>query len=150
MKFNEKSARHKSGQRILFWKKSRPRMPTVLAQLPALERCPVCALPLPRNVSEGTCSRRCAGLRPLSLAINGPQETHWRAAILERLGALRPGTTICPGELAVDLLPEIDKPLTVLRPLLYQLAEEGRVVLSQQKRTIPWWKIRGPFRIRRK
>lgn len=125
-------------------------MPDFSARLASLALCEVCALPLPRNVLEGTCSRRCAGLRKLGEAINGPDQAHWRVAISKELATLRPGSTVCPGQLASQLLPGIEKPLSVLRPLLYQMADEGKVVLSQKNLTTPWWKIRGPFRIRRK
>ncbi len=124
-------------------------MSDIFERFEELALCQICALPLPRKAEDAICSRRCASLRKLSAEILGPQQTEWRAKIQQALAALKPGTTICPGELSVNLLPGVEKPLTVLRPLLYQMAEEGRVVLSQKNIKTPWWKIRGPFRIRR-
>jgi hypothetical protein len=125
-------------------------MAQVLDQLAERRLCQICALALPRNAAESDtiCSRRCAGLRKISAAVLGPEATEWRRKIVQELATLRAETTVCPGELAKRLLPELDKPLTVLRPLLYQMAEEKRVVLSQKNVKTPWWKIRGPFRIR--
>ena len=124
-------------------------MSLVFERFEELSLCQICALPLPRTADNNICSRRCAGLRKLSSEVLGPQQTEWRARILQSLSTLKPGTTICPGELSVNLLSGVEKPLTVLRPLLYQMAEEGRVVLSQKNVKTHWWKIRGPFRIRR-
>ncbi len=55
---------------------------------------------------------------------------------------------MCPGALAQRVLPGVRDPLTLLRPLLFELQEKGRVALSQKGAVLPWWKIRGPFRIR--
>ena len=67
--------------------------------------------------------------------------------LLALVAKLRPGTTICPGELGHGVLPGIDQPLTVLRPLIFELAEARRLRLSQKGAVTLWWKIKGPFRV---
>lgn len=124
-------------------------MGKVVDRFDELGLCRVCALALPRNADGDVCSRRCAGLRKRSAAALGAEAAEWRRRVLDVLAELQKSATTCPGALSQSLLPELDKPLTVLRPLLYQMAEEGKVVLSQKGLKTPWWKIRGPFRIRR-
>ncbi len=111
------------------------------------DRCRICALPLPpRSAGEGICSRRCAGLRGESAAVE--EQAH---ALMERLLAevarLRRGTTVCPVDLAQRVLPQVAQALTVLRPLIFELAESGRLRLSQKGALVRWPKISGPFRI---
>ena len=71
------------------------------------------------------------------------------AQVLAELAELGPGTTICPGELSHRVLPGVDQPLTVLRPLLFELAAGRQLRLSQKGAVVGWWKIRGPFRVGR-
>jgi hypothetical protein len=111
-------------------------------------RCVVCALPLPVKAEDAICSRRCAGMRRRALVVAGREREHWKSAILKSLGGLGDGTTICPGALARELLPKDSHPLALLRPLIFELQEERRVVLSQSGCAIIWRKVRGPFRIR--
>lgn len=111
-------------------------------------RCLVCALPLPKNADDGICSRRCAGLRRRAQVVTGPERERWKSAILQRLEGLEAGTTICPGALARELLPNDPQPIALLRPLIFELQDERRVQLSQAGRTVIWRKIKGPFRVR--
>jgi len=113
-------------------------------------RCRVCALPLPANAADGICSRRCRGLKRESARVTGEERVQWRARILERVGQLREGTTICPGQLSQELLPGIERPLTLLRPLIFELQEEKKVRLTQKGQPVILRKIRGPFRVRGK
>ena len=69
--------------------------------------------------------------------------------VLAALAELRAGTTICPGELSHRVLPGVEQPLTVLRPLLFELAAGRQLRLSQKGSVVGWWKIRGPFRVGR-
>lgn len=114
-------------------------MATVRERLTELSLCEVCALSLPRTADSGVCSRGCAGLRKHSAAVNGSEQPEWRQKILASMAELKPGATICPGELSQAVLPGIDKPLTVLRTLMYQMAENGKVVLSQKGRYFLSW-----------
>lgn len=71
------------------------------------------------------------------------------AQLLAGVAELPPGAVICPGELSQRVLPDLDRPLTVLRPVLFELAAAGRIRLSQKGTWVPWVKIRGPFRVGR-
>jgi hypothetical protein len=112
--------------------------------------CRVCGLALPRkNADDGICSRRCSGRRRLSAEVQARAE-ELSTALLAELQKLAKDSTICPGELSQRVLPGPDLPLGVLRPLIFQLNDAGRLRLSQKGVTLPWTKIRGPFRVRRK
>jgi Protein of unknown function (DUF3253) len=67
--------------------------------------------------------------------------------LLTAIAKLKPGTTICPGALSQEVLPGTDQPLTVLRPLIFELAISRRLRLSQKGTIMLWQKIRGPFRV---
>jgi Protein of unknown function (DUF3253) len=67
--------------------------------------------------------------------------------LLAEVAKLKVGTTICPGELSQQILPSTDQPLTVLRPLIFELAISRRLRLSQKGTITLWQKIRGPFRV---
>jgi hypothetical protein len=68
-------------------------------------------------------------------------------AILVEISTLRKGTSVCPGELSHRVLPGTEHPLSLLRPLIFELAESGKLRLSQKGTLLPWWRIRGPFRV---
>ena len=111
------------------------------------DRCRVCALPLPASgADDGICSRRCAGRRPESAAA-AREGSELKAKLLAEIALLKSGTTICPGELSQRILPGVDQPLTVLRPLIFELAMSRRLRLSQKGTILLWQKIRGPFRV---
>lgn len=111
------------------------------------DRCRVCALPLPATGAEdGICSRRCGGRRRESAAA-ARDSAQLKAQILVEIGLLKTGTTMCPGELSQRLFPGMDQPLTVLRPLIFELAISRRLRLSQKGTITLWHKIRGPFRV---
>jgi hypothetical protein len=115
-------------------------------------------LPLPRvskqNQEAGNgqeelvriCSRRCAGKRAESAEVVRNRAA-LEALILTEVRALRKGTTVCPGELSHRVLPGVDQPLTVLRPLIYELAAAGKLRLRQKGAVVLWEKVRGPFRV---
>jgi hypothetical protein len=67
--------------------------------------------------------------------------------LLAEVAKLKAGTTICPGELSQQILPITDQPLTVLRPLIFELAISRRLRLSQKGTITLWQKICGPFRV---
>jgi Protein of unknown function (DUF3253) len=111
------------------------------------DRCRVCALPLPATRPEdGICSRRCAGRRQESAMI-AQDSCAMKERLLAEVAKLKAGTTICPGELSQQILPSTDQPLTVLRPLIFELAISRRLRLSQKGTITLWQKIRGPFRV---
>jgi hypothetical protein len=110
-------------------------------------RCVICGLPLPEGDDGGeVCSRRCAGRRAEARALRHEADKH-RVRILEEVGSLRRGTTICPGELALRVLPGTDNPLQILRPFLQELAEEKKLRWLQKGKVVWWEKVRGPFRV---
>ncbi len=111
------------------------------------DRCRVCALPLPASGAEdGICSRRCAGRRRESAAA-ARDASDLKAKLLTEIALLKAGTTVCPGELSHRILPGTEQPLTVLRPLIFELSMTRRLRLSQKGVITLWHKIRGPFRV---
>jgi hypothetical protein len=113
------------------------------------ERCRICALSLPANGAEdGICSRRCAGKKQASAAV-AKDAAVLKEMLLKEIAGLKPGTTVCPGELSHRVLPGTDQPLTVLRPLIFELSISRRLRLSQKGTITLWQKIRGPFRVGR-
>lgn len=111
------------------------------------DRCRVCALPLPTmDDDSGICSRRCAARKRESTAI-AADAAAIKARILSEIARLKPGTTVCPGELGHRILPETEQPLILLRPLVYELAAARKLRLRQKGDVVLWQKIRGPFRV---
>lgn len=111
------------------------------------DRCRVCALPLPASgADDGICSRRCAGRKRESAAA-AENSAQLKTQLLGEIARLKTGTTVCPGELSQRILPGVDQPLTVLRPLIFELSISRRLRLSQKGIIMLWQKIRGPFRV---
>jgi len=75
------------------------------------------------------------------------EATSIKARILLEVARLERGSTVCPGELSLRVLPETVLPLTLLRPLIYELAEARKIILRQNKNVVLWQTIRGPFRV---
>jgi hypothetical protein len=67
-----------------------------------------------------------------------------RERMLERLGRLRPGTTMCPGRLARDC----GTTLVAARGEIMALADQRKIALSQRGADVAPGEIRGPFRVR--
>jgi len=68
-----------------------------------------------------------------------------RERLLERLKALRPGTTMCPGRLSRDC----GTTLKTARADILALAKAKRITLSQSGCDVaPGMDVRGPFRVR--
>ncbi len=65
------------------------------------------------------------------------------AEVLRVLEGLRPGATICPGELARRL----GSTQAALRPLLAGLAAQGRVAITQRGAPADLATLRGPYRV---
>ena len=63
--------------------------------------------------------------------------------ILECVGRLRPGTTMCPGRLSKDL----GFKLAALRATYLALAADGGLSIRQHGRRADLRNLRGPFRI---
>jgi len=63
--------------------------------------------------------------------------------LLRILGELRPGSSLCPGELARRL----GETQASLRPLLATLAAEGRVRITQSGADADLASLRGPYRV---
>jgi hypothetical protein len=69
-----------------------------------------------------------------------------RRKILARLRRLRPGVTMCPGQLARDC----GTVLKTIRTELQTLAGDGQIVMTQGGETVSADAIKGPFRVRLK
>jgi hypothetical protein len=68
-----------------------------------------------------------------------------RERLLARLKAVRPGTTMCPGQLSRDC----GTTLREARADILALAEDGKIALSQRGRKVPrGTNVKGPFRVR--
>lgn len=111
------------------------------------ERCRICCLPLPsKDDGGGICSRRCSGRKNESAQV-AADGVALKARILVEVALLKPATTVCPGELSLRVLPQTLLPLTLLRPLIFELAASRKLILRQQKKVVLWHQIRGPFRV---
>jgi hypothetical protein len=64
--------------------------------------------------------------------------------MLDRLSALKPGTTMCPGQLSRDC----GTTLAEARADILALADEGKISLSQRGKKVAGEKIKGPFRVK--
>jgi hypothetical protein len=116
--------------------------------LAELGLCRICGLAMPRTESEdGICSRACAGRRKSSHQVWRDQSA-LTIQIQQELVRLAADSTLCPGELSCRILPQETKPIGVLRPLLFQLAKQGKIQTLQKGSVVLWSKIRGPFRVR--
>jgi len=113
-------------------------------------RCAVCGLPMPEKDCGDVCSRRCASRRGISRSLQNCKRRALEAEILRVVSDLSEGSTICPGDLSRKVLPGVEEPLRLTRPLIFFLQQQGRLRLSQKGVVMPWWKIRGPFRVGRK
>lgn len=110
--------------------------------------CRVCGLALPRSgADDAICSRSCAGRKKESVAVHSQRE-HYQQDLLAILRTIKFPATICPGELSCRVLPQSTKPIGILRPVIFELAQRGKLQTLQQGNVIPWTKIRGPFRVR--
>ncbi len=69
-----------------------------------------------------------------------------RERLLERLRHLRPGTTMCPGQLARDC----GSTLAAARSTMMALADSNQIIVSQRGKTVAPNSIKGPFRVRLK
>lgn len=112
------------------------------------DRCRICSLPLPaKDDGSGICSRRCAARKTESAKVAADAPS-FKELILNHMAILSKGTTICPGELSHRVLPDTTVlPLALLRPLIFELAAAGKIILRQKGKVILWQKIRGPFRV---
>jgi DNA-binding FadR family transcriptional regulator len=63
--------------------------------------------------------------------------------ILEELARLKPGSTLCPGELARRL----GTTLAMLRPAYADLAARGKIRVTQRGRPADLRTLCGPFRV---
>jgi hypothetical protein len=64
--------------------------------------------------------------------------------ILKQLEKLKPGATICPGQLAR----KCGSTLAKIRSDLLDLAQAKKIVLSQRGQTVSGANPKGPFRVR--
>jgi hypothetical protein len=67
-----------------------------------------------------------------------------RRQTLARLFELKPGTTICPGQLSRDC----GTTLAQARADILALADAGKIQLSQRGKKVAGPKIKGPFRVK--
>lgn len=110
--------------------------------------CRVCALPLPASAPTGICSKRCTGRKKVSADVH-VRHQEFEDLIIRNVSEADSKTGMCSAELSAKVLPEIkENPLNVLRPLIFRLAEQGRVALLQKGSTVSWMMLRGPFRIK--
>ena len=64
--------------------------------------------------------------------------------MLARLAELKPGTTMCPGQLSRDC----GTTLAQAREDILALAEAGKISLSQRGKKVAGTTMKGPFRVR--
>jgi predicted nucleic acid-binding Zn ribbon protein len=110
-------------------------------------RCIVCGMPLPGKPDQDICSRRCSTQKKKALQLQTTKLQEIESEILSIVTQLRDDATICPGTLAQKIFPDSEDPLRLLRPIIFYLQEQRRLRLSQKGAVLPWWKIRGPFRV---
>lgn len=67
--------------------------------------------------------------------------------VLAELSRLRPGTTLCAGELARRVFPGKERPLDSLRPVLLRMERSGSVRVMQRGQAADLETLRGPFRV---
>lgn len=78
-----------------------------------------------------------------------PDTARIRAAILELLEHRDPGKTICPSDAARALAGERFRPLMApVRDAAAQLADEGRIEVTQRGAVVDPRGARGPIRLR--
>ncbi len=78
-----------------------------------------------------------------------PDTERIRAAILELLEHRDPGKTICPSDAARALAGERFRPLMApVRDAAAQLADEGRIEVTQRGAVVDARGARGPIRLR--
>ena len=95
---------------------------------------------------DQVCSRQCAGRRKESIEV-ARQKIAIGELVIAEVNLLDGSATICPGELSHRVFPNTEKPLTVIRPIIYELAMAGKIRLRQKGQVVRWDKIRGPFRV---
>ncbi len=114
--------------------------------------CEVCYRPSPETI----CSRRCQGLKKLKLSLD---KARAQALIMNEVAKLKKDVTICPGKLSKLVVDELNlgceeerDALSLLRELLFQMRQEGKLRFYQKNVLFPPGKgamdIRGPFRVR--
>jgi hypothetical protein len=67
-----------------------------------------------------------------------------RRRLLDRLADLKPNTTMCPGQLAL----ECGTTLREAREDILALARAGKIKLSQRGNEISGENLKGPFRVK--
>jgi hypothetical protein len=70
--------------------------------------------------------------------------TALQRCLLQRLDGLKPGSTMCPGQLSRDCGTTLAKS----RGDILALARAGRIALSQRGRSVTPDALKGPFRVR--
>ncbi len=78
-----------------------------------------------------------------------PERFRIAAAILEHTAARGPGRTICPSEVARALADEWRPLMPAVREVATELAEAGRIVVTQKGRRVDPRAVRGPVRLTR-
>lgn len=73
--------------------------------------------------------------------------TDLRRAILARIGALRPGATCCPSEIARDLAADWRPLMGPIRTEAMRLQAEGRLRITQGGIPVTGPDLRGPIRL---
>ena len=69
------------------------------------------------------------------------------AAILERTAARGPGRTVCPSEVARALARDWRAAMPAVRAVAAELADAGRIVVTQGGRPVDARTARGPVRL---
>lgn len=81
--------------------------------------------------------------------MTAPERSRIAAAILEHTAARGPGRTVCPSEVARALADEWRPLMPAVREVATELAEAGRIVVTQKGRRVDPRAVRGPVRLAR-
>jgi hypothetical protein len=79
---------------------------------------------------------------------DAPGEREIEIRMRELLGRLRPGTTICPSDVARSLADDWRPLMEPTRAVARRLVEEGEVEITQRGQVVDPSELRGPIRIR--
>lgn len=77
-----------------------------------------------------------------------PGEPEIEARMRQLLGRLRPGTTICPSDVARSLADDWRPLMEPTRIVARRLVEAGEVEITQRGEVVDPGQVRGPIRIR--
>jgi hypothetical protein len=74
----------------------------------------------------------------------------YRKKILSLLGQRKPGLTICPSEVLEGIEKKDKEKMVHVRAAAFQLAGEGKIVITQKGKVVSPQQLHGPIRLRLK